>query len=40
LRDENIISIFKIKGYETLCGAKGIQLSGGQKQRIGEITIT
>jgi ABC-type protease/lipase transport system fused ATPase/permease subunit len=24
-----------LKGYETNCGAKGIQLSGGQKQRIG-----
>ena len=25
------------KGYETQCGAKGIELSGGQKQRIGKI---
>ncbi len=29
--------LLKIKGYETICGAKGVQLSGGQKQRIGKI---
>ncbi len=29
--------LLKIKGYETFCGAKGVQLSGGQKQRIGKI---
>jgi ABC-type protease/lipase transport system fused ATPase/permease subunit len=29
----------KIKGYETICGAKGVQLSGGQKQRIGKMMI-
>jgi ABC-type protease/lipase transport system fused ATPase/permease subunit len=29
--------LLKIKGYETICGSKGVQLSGGQKQRIGKI---
>jgi ABC-type multidrug transport system fused ATPase/permease subunit len=28
-----------LKGYETNCGAKGLQLSGGQKQRIGKNEI-